>query len=334
MNCKKLILLFLVASCAYVPAYGFLVRFLQELADLSAFNTHNREAIYTIVKESVDAYAPKITKNVTTIFSPKTQTVIPEDTSFTLKNIAGGVPQDAYEIVDFIKDPKRFARVGAKMPKGILLHGPGGTGKTSIARAIAGETGAAFFNASGSDFVEVFVGVGPQRIRELFAKARAAIADGTHTKAIIFIDEIDAIGGNRMHEMSSEYRNTLNALLDQLDGFKQEQSIFVIGATNNLAILDKALLRPGRFDRLIEIGLPTAPSREAILRYYCDKLTYTGADTIFTQITQQTPNYSGAELESLVNEAAVYAARENAPAVTEQHLISALQKVREQKRYR
>jgi len=256
-----------------------------------------------------------------------------EEAPYTFANIAGEIPQDVREITEFIKNPERLTSTGAKLPKGILMYGPGGTGKTSIARAIAGEAHAAFFDASGSDFVELYVGVGPSRVRELFNKARTAVKSGTHSKAIIFIDEIDAIGGARTVENNSEYRNTLNELLKQLDGFTQDPSIFVIGATNNPHILDKALLRPGRFDRLVEIPLPSEKSREDIIRYYLSKINYTGADCC-ADLARLTPHCNGAELENLVNEAALLAAREGSPSVTEQHLRTALQKIIHQKRLR
>ncbi len=227
-----------------------------------------------------------------------------------------------------MKDPARFARVGAKMPRGVLLYGPPGTGKTSIARAIAGESGAEFFSASGSDFVEMYVGVGPMRVRELFEKAKAC------KKAIIFIDEIDAIGGKRSGESNSEYRNTLNELLKQMDGFERS-NITVIAATNRVDDLDEALLRPGRFDRLVEVGLPSLQSRIGIFKLYCSKITYTGEnDSIFTELAQKSTGFSGADIKNVINEAAVLAAREEADSVSEAHLRQALDKIVKQKRSR
>lgn len=248
------------------------------------------------------------------------------NSNFTFKDLAGKIPEDIREIVDFLNRPERFRRVGAHIPKGVLLVGPPGTGKTSIARAIAGEANAAFFDASASSFIEVYVGVGPSRIRELFQQARDAIKAGPKKKAIIFIDELDAIGNSRNGRTNSEYRNTLNELLNQMDGFKQDDAILVIGATNTPDSIDPALKRPGRFDRIVEIGLPDEESRLAILKLYSQKIRC-HSEVNLSKLVNQTRNWSAADLKNLVNEAAVRAARANATQVTEQHFDDALQHI-------
>lgn len=249
-------------------------------------------------------------------------------------DLAGELPADVLEVIEFIKNPERFARVGAAMPKGILLYGPPGTGKTSIARAIAGEAEAAFFNASGTQFIEMYVGVGPKRVRELFEKARTAVKSGKYKRAIIFIDEIDAIGSSRTGENNSEYRSTLNELLNQLDGFGKETSVFVIAATNTPEILDKALLRPGRFDRLVHIALPDKKSREQILQLYAHGKKCKFKEIILQDIAEKTDGFSGAQLKELMNYAATLAARDSASAISETHMAQALKNALQQHRYR
>lgn len=241
----------------------------------------------------------------------------------TFKDIAGKIPQSVLEIVDFLSFPEKFDKVGAKRPRGILMVGPPGTGKTSIARALAGEGNAAFIPASASQFIEVYVGVGPKRIRELFDQAREAIAYGPHKSAIVFIDELDAIAGMRTAEGNSEYKNTLNELLNQMDGFKREDSIMVIGATNIVDAIDPALKRPGRFDRIVEIGLPDEESRLDIIKFYCQKIKYdTSID--LAKYAEMTRGWSPAELENFVNESAVQAVRDNASITTEKHFDLAI----------
>ena len=169
------------------------------------------------------------------------------------EDIAGNenAKQDLYEVVDFLKDPKKYQKMGAKIPKGVLFYGPPGTGKTLLASAVAGETNSSFFNVTGSEFVEKYVGVGAKRVRTLFEKARK------EAPSIIFIDEIDAIGAKRHLESNNEKDQTLNQLLVEMDGFTKDSNVIIIGATNRLDLLDEALLRPGRFDRSVEIGLPS-----------------------------------------------------------------------------
>ncbi len=310
------VLIFLSFFTAH-DSSAYVINFLREW---SRFNAQARQELY-------DTWFPDKLTN-----SNQEDSSVENDSQeqFSFKNLGGEISEDIREIVDFIRNPEPFARVGAKMPKGILLYGPPGTGKTSIARAIAGEADAAFFKASGSDFINTYVGVGPDNIRKLFAEARAAISSGTYKKAIIFIDEIDAIGRKRTGETNLEYGNTLNALLAEMDGFAQDRSIFVIAATNYVTVLDEALTRPGRFDRLVKVDLPNVESREAILRLYCEHIKL-AEEINFSQLAQETAGFSGADLENLVNEAAVYAARENAPGVSKKHLDRAFKKVRNQK---
>jgi ATP-dependent 26S proteasome regulatory subunit len=243
-----------------------------------------------------------------------------EDGSYTFANIAGSVSEEILEITDFIKNTKQYAQMGARMPKGILLVGPPGCGKTSIARAIAGETGASFFSIAASQFVEKYVGTGPQKIRELFTKARNAVKTGPYKKAIVFIDEIDAIGSTRYvveTGADAEYRNTLTELLNQMDGFSQDSSLFVIAATNRASDLDPALKRAGRFDRIISINLPDTESRTAILKYYTGRIKTDILD--YEKLAAMTDSMSGAEIENLVNEAAIIAVRNGAALTTQLH---------------
>ena len=211
------------------------------------------------------------------------------------------------DIIDFIKDPDKYAKLGAKMPRGILLYGPPGTGKTLMAKAIAGESGVPFYAVSGSDFVQMYVGVGASRIRQLFQKAKKA------KKAVIFIDEIDAIGkkrGNGVTQGNDERDQTLNALLTEMSGFNSHSGIVVVAATNRLETLDEALVRPGRFDRLIEIGLPDIKARKRILKLHLDDKPVHNLVNM-DKLSRETVYFSGAMLENLANEAAIIAANKN-----------------------
>lgn len=213
--------------------------------------------------------------------------------------------QELVEVVEFLKNPKKFNRLGAKIPSGVLLEGPPGTGKTLLAKAVAGESGVPFFSISGSDFVEMFVGVGASRVRDLFDQAKKA------APAIIFIDEIDAIGrrrGNGMGGGNDEREQTLNQLLVEMDGFQGDEGVIVMAATNRSDVLDPALLRPGRFDRKILVGRPDVKGREAILRVHA-KNKPIASDVDLKEIAKQTPGFVGADLANLLNEAALLAAR-------------------------
>ncbi|CCH61690.1 hypothetical protein TBLA_0F01470 [Henningerozyma blattae CBS 6284] len=224
------------------------------------------------------------------------------------------------EIVDFLKDPAKYESLGGKLPKGVLLTGPPGTGKTLLARATAGEAGVDFLFMSGSEFDEVYVGVGAKRIRDLFAQARAK------APAIIFIDELDAIGGKRNPKDQAYAKQTLNQLLVELDGFSQTTGIIIIGATNFPDALDKALTRPGRFDKIVNVDLPDVRGRSDILRHHMKKITL-APDVDPTIIARGTPGLSGAELANLVNQAAVYACQKNAISVNMSHLEWAKDKI-------
>ena len=215
--------------------------------------------------------------------------------------------QELVEVVDFLKDPRKFDEIGARIPKGILLVGPPGTGKTLLARAVAGEAGVPFFSISGSDFVEMFVGVGASRVRDLFENAKK------NAPCIIFIDEIDAVGRQRGAGLGGghdEREQTLNQLLVEMDGFGANEGIIIIAATNRPDILDPALLRPGRFDRQITVGRPDVKGREAVLKVHARNKPLDEAVDL-KAIAQRTPGFSGADLENLLNEAALVAARRN-----------------------
>ena len=243
----------------------------------------------------------------------------------TFKDVAGAdeEKQELVEIVDYLKNPKKYTELGAKVPKGVLLLGPPGTGKTLLARAVAGEAGCPFFPISGSDFVEMFVGVGASRVRDLFEQAKK------HAPAIIFIDEIDAVGRHRGAGLGGghdEREQTLNQLLVDMDGFTGNESVIVIAATNRRDILDPALLRPGRFDRQIVVGYPDVKGREEILRVHA-KNKPLGPDVDIKRIARTTQGFTGADLENVLNEAALLAARNERRAITEADIEEATLKV-------
>ncbi|MCX7951186.1 MAG: ATP-dependent metallopeptidase FtsH/Yme1/Tma family protein [Clostridiales bacterium] len=245
-----------------------------------------------------------------------------QNTGLTFEDIAGNfeAKESIKELVDFIKTPEKYAKFKARMPRGVILYGPPGTGKTLMAKALASEAGVPFFAVNGSDFVQIYVGVGAGRIRDLFKKAKEK------GKAVIFIDEIDAIGEKRSMRAdggSDERDQTLNALLSEMSGFKNSEGIVVIAATNRLDTLDEALLRPGRFDRHIEVNLPDVKDRQRILELYC-KDKPMAHDVDLYKIAQLTVYFSGAKLENLVNEAAILAVKENSEYITMEHLDKAL----------
>ena len=243
----------------------------------------------------------------------------------TFKDVAGieEAREEVEEIIDFLRDTRKYMRVGGRIPKGVLLMGPPGTGKTLLARAIAGEAGVAFFSISGSDFVEMFVGVGASRVRDLFEQGKK------NAPCIIFIDEIDAVGRHRGAGLGGghdEREQTLNQLLVEMDGFEGNDGVILIAATNRPDVLDPALLRPGRFDRRIVVGLPDVRGREAILSVHTRKVPL-GDDVDLSTIARGTPGFSGADLENLVNEAALNAARYDRDQVTHHDFDSARDKV-------
>ena len=244
----------------------------------------------------------------------------------TFEDVAGveEACEEVSELVDYLKDPKKFQKLGGKIPKGILMVGPPGTGKTLLARAIAGEADAGFFSISGSDFVEMFVGVGASRVRDMFEQARKS------TPCLVFIDEIDAVGRSRGHGLgggNDEREQTLNALLVEMDGFDAQEGIIIIAATNRPDVLDPALLRPGRFDRQLTVNLPDIRGREEILQVHAKKVKLSKAVDL-SVIARGTPGFSGAELANLLNEAALLAARGSKKSIGMIELEEARDKVR------
>jgi cell division protease FtsH len=248
-----------------------------------------------------------------------------EKDKVTFKDIAGSnePKQDLEEVVEFLKFPKKFEGVGARIPKGVLLVGPPGTGKTMLARAVAGEANVPFFSISGSEFVEMFVGVGASRVRDLFAKAKK------NAPCIIFVDEIDAVGRRRGSGMGGghdEREQTLNQILVEMDGFEQGANVIVLAATNRADVLDPALLRPGRFDRRVNIGLPDRKDREAILKVHFAKKPLAKSVDL-DALAAKTAGSSGADLANIANEAAIVAARESKHEITQSHVTAAFEKV-------
>lgn len=248
-----------------------------------------------------------------------------EKDKVTFKEIAGSdeAKQDLEEIVEFLKFPKKFESVGAKIPKGVMLVGPPGTGKTLLSRAVAGEAGVPFFSISGSEFVEMFVGVGASRVRDLFAKAKK------NAPCIIFVDEIDAVGRRRGSGMGGghdEREQTLNQILVEMDGFEQGTNVIVLAATNRSDVLDPALLRPGRFDRRVNIDLPDRKDRSAILKVHFAKKPL-DSNVDLDALAAKSAGSSGADLANIANEAAIVAARHNRKTITQQDVTSAFEKV-------
>ncbi len=248
-----------------------------------------------------------------------------QSTRVTFADVAGAkeAKEELMEIVDFLKNPKKFLDIGARIPKGIMLMGAPGTGKTLLARAVAGEAGVPFLSISGSEFVEMFVGVGASRVRDLFQLAKRS------SPAIIFVDEIDAVGrvrGSGVGGGNDEREQTLNQILVEMDGFEPTEKVIVMAATNRPDVLDPALLRPGRFDRRVTIDLPDRKDRLEILQVHARKKPL-GPDVVLDVIAERTPGFSGAELYSLMNEGAILAARENRKELTQYDLIRSIEKV-------
>ncbi|MDG1220153.1 MAG: ATP-dependent zinc metalloprotease FtsH, partial [Schleiferiaceae bacterium] len=244
----------------------------------------------------------------------------------TFKNVAGleGAKEEVLEVVDFLKHPNKYTKLGGKIPKGVLLSGPPGTGKTLLAKAVAGEAQVPFFSLSGSDFVEMFVGVGASRVRDLFKQAKEK------SPSIIFIDEIDAIGRargrNQMTGGNDERENTLNQLLTEMDGFETNEHVIVMGATNRADVLDRALMRAGRFDRVIYVDLPELGERKAIFQVHLKPLKLSrNLDVSF--LARQTPGFSGADIANVCNEAALVAARKNTKSIGKQDFLDAVDRI-------
>lgn len=255
----------------------------------------------------------------------KARVTVDSHNRVTFDDVAGAdeVKEELAEVVDFLKKPQKFKSIGAKIPKGVLLFGPPGTGKTLLARAVAGEAGVPFFSISGSDFVEMFVGVGASRVRDLFDQAKK------NSPCIIFIDEIDAVGRQRGAGVGGghdEREQTLNQLLVEMDGFDANEGIIILAATNRPDILDPALLRPGRFDRQVTVGRPDVRGREEILKVHTRNKPLS-AEVDLKVIAKQTAGFTGADLANLVNEAALLAARENLTKITQEHLEKSIERV-------
>lgn len=255
----------------------------------------------------------------------KTKTNVVKDVKTRFSDVAGAdeEKEEVAEIVEFLKNPKKFTEIGARIPKGVLLVGPPGTGKTLLARAVAGEANVPFFSMSGSDFVEVFVGVGASRVRDLFDQAKK------NMPCIIFIDEIDAVGrqrGTGLGGGNDEREQTLNQLLVNMDGFDSNTNIIVIAATNRADVLDPALLRPGRFDRQVYISLPDVKGREAIIRLHARNKAIDGK-VDFRKLARLTAGFSGADIENMLNEAAILVARASRRLITENDIAEAINKV-------
>lgn len=248
-----------------------------------------------------------------------------KDKKITLKDVAGlkEVKEELQEVVDFLKSPKKFHSIGARIPKGVLLIGPAGVGKTLLARAVAGEAGVTFLHTSGSAFVELFVGTGAARIRDLFATAKKS------TPCIIFIDELDAVGrmrGSGIGGGHDEREQTLNQLLVEMDGFEKNANVIVISATNRPDVLDKALLRPGRFDRVISLDNPDIKDREEVLKIHC-KGKPLDSDVKLREVAERTPGFSGADLSNLINEGAILAAKQNKSTIGQKDILESIEKV-------
>ncbi|WP_349402080.1 ATP-dependent zinc metalloprotease FtsH [Candidatus Phytoplasma solani] len=244
---------------------------------------------------------------------------------FTFQDVAGNEEEkeEMKELIDFLKQPQKYASIGAQVPKGVLLEGPPGTGKTLLAKALAGEAQVPFYAASGSEFVEMYVGVGASRIRKLFQEAKQ------NAPCILFIDEIDVLGGKRGGNFSGGSREkdqTLNQLLTEMDGFTQSKGIIIVGATNRADILDPALLRPGRFDRIFKVGLPDVKAREAILKVHARNKKIVN-DIDFHQLAKQTPGMSGAQLGAVLNEASILTVRNQKDLITMTELEEAIDRV-------
>src|SRR3989441_3247627 len=264
--------------------------------------------------QAEDGIRDKLVTGVQTCALPISRLLSKEKNRTTFKDVAGieEAKEEVQELVEFLKDPKKFQKLGGRIPKGILMVGAPGTGKTLLAKAIAGEADAAFFSISGSDFVEMFVGVGASRVRDMFEQARKA------TPCLIFIDEIDAVGRHRGAGLGGghdEREQTLNQLLVEMDGFESNEGVILIAATNRPDVLDPALLRPGRFDRQVVVNLPDIKGREGILKVHTRKIPL-GEDVLLEILARGTPGFSGAQLANLVNEGALNAARYNKKAVT------------------
>lgn len=311
------------ATVSQSDAYKQDLQFFQ----LVAFLFQNGLTLFFVIVIIMSLFMQRESMSRTTQFFSKTKDAIaPEDVNTTFADVAGceNAKLELSEVVDFLKNPAKYSRVGAKIPKGCLLTGGPGLGKTLLAKAVAGEAGVPFFACSASEFIELFVGVGSSRVRDLFKKAKES------APCIIFIDEIDAIGksraNNSMLAANDEREQTINQLLTEMDGFTENKGIVVIAATNRPDILDPALVRPGRFDRQIVLDPPTVKDREAILKIHCAGKPMAD-DVSFADIAGNTVGLSGAELANIANEAAILAARRNSDLISMQDFSAAIDRV-------
>jgi len=310
----------------YPQWYKFFEPIMSDYAKLNWYNVFKNNG-YDVTKPPT---TPTIKKNY---LGQIEQEHFDDSKQYSFKDVAGDIPEDIVDLIEQLKDSQRFVDFGLQVPKGILLYGPPGTGKTLFARAIAGEADAGFFHASGSEFIEMFVGVGAQRVRQLFSQADTYIKTHPGKKAIIFIDEIDSIGGSRSsYGMgNSEQQQTINELLNQMDGYKTNNDIIVIAATNVVDMLDTALTRPGRFDIHIEIPLASYKTRVAVLNHYVQKIPTDKVGVInIDAIARATEGFSNADLKMVVDYAAKLAVRTKSVQVTQKHFEQAAQKIKEQ----
>lgn len=251
-------------------------------------------------------------------------------TNITFKDIAGNqeAKESLKEIIQFLKNPERFIKVGATLPRGVLLYGPSGTGKTMLAKAVATEAGVNFIQTTGSEFIEMFVGVGAKRVRDIFKQARE------NSPCILFIDEVDSLAARRgvaSDRSNMEQHNTVNQLLTEMDGFNPTEKIVVLAATNNHTMLDEAILRPGRFDRKIGVNLPEYETRVEILKLNLNNREHVISQGFLEQIAKNTIDCNGAELASIVNEASFFCVRDDRECITENDMLGAFQKMNEGK---
>ena len=323
MKKKNVLLFFLILG---MIASGLLIlQYFLSIEGLEGIKTGEKLTVWLITLTLLIYYIkyrskPQLVPSILTIEKNNERNQDKPNVSF--KDVAGleEIKEELQETIDFINNPLKYKKMGARIPKGILFHGPPGTGKTLLAKAVAGETNSSFLYASGSEFVEKYVGVGAKRVRTLFEKAKK------DTPSIIFIDEIDAIGTKRNMESNNEKDQTLNQLLVELDGFNSDDTVVIIGATNRLDLLDEALLRPGRFDRHIYIGNPNMAAREKILQVHTSNKPLDGSINI-KELAKKTTGLSGAQLANIANEAAIIAVRNNKSFISPTEFEAAIERV-------